>query len=519
MLAASFCCPACLLMRILLIYSNQSREMEPAAPVGLSYVASATAAAGHEIKLLDLAFEADTHNALARAIAAFKPELVGVSVRNIDNVISQRYVSPLQEIQAQIEVIRQHARLPDGRAVPISLGGPAISILAEQALDVFGADYAIIGEGEVAFPALVEAIQGQGDFSTISGLCYRVDGTLHRNPTVLLKSFSDSRMEDWVNWKPYQRGGGAWPIQTKRGCPMSCSYCAYPQVEGRRCRRREAGEVVDEIERVQRKSGARTFEFVDSTFNVPASHAIEICEEIIRRRIKANFTVMGLNPRDVPPELFPIMKRAGFNSMLISAEAACDPMLKSLSKGYTMREVERCREYAATSGITSSWFFMLGGPGETMETCEESIRYAETKLVGKQFLSIFFTGIRILPGTRLAEQAVDNGYLAADTDLSEGHFYISPEIDEKKVIARITRAHLRNACIVHASDGAITPALRRIYAGLDMLGVPGPYWRLLPNLLMFPPLRHFRNKYDPSLEEARQQAAAEALAGAGAGSQ
>jgi radical SAM superfamily enzyme YgiQ (UPF0313 family) len=302
-------------------------------------------------------------------------------------------------------------------------------------------------------------------------------------------------MQQWIAWKPYRRGGGTWPIQTKRGCPMGCIYCTYPLIEGRRCRLRAPGEVVDEIEQVLRDVRPRTLEFVDSTFNVPASHAMGICEEIIRRGVKASFTAMGLNPRDVPAELFPLMKRAGFNSMMITAEAGCDSMLKNLGKGFTMREVDSCLELAAASGLKSMWFFMLGGPGETMATCEETVRYAETRLSGRQFLSVFFTGIRILPGTALARLAVEGGYIYPETDFSEGVFFLSPEINERRVIDRIDQATVRNPCIVHAADGNASKQQQILYSALSALGVAPPYWRYIPEMLSFPPLKYLRDRY------------------------
>ena len=488
-------------MRTLLIYSNQSRELVPAPPVGLSYVATATRAAGHEVKLLDLAFAKDMNAELAAAIDAFKPEVVGLSVRNIDNVIQQRFDSPLKALLEQVAVIRAHAKKPDGSPVPLVLGGPAISILAERALTVFGADYAIVGEGETAFPKLLEALSTGEAPSGVSGLCHAPGGQSARNRTQLLPCFAHSGMENWVAWSRYQRGGGTWPIQTKRGCPMGCVYCAYPLVEGKRSRAREPGEVVDEIERVLKEVKPRTFEFVDSTFNIPASHAIAICEEIIRRKVKSNFTAMGVNPRDVPPELFPLMKRAGFNSMMITAEAGNDAMLENLGKGFTMREVNACYESAKASGIKSMWFFMLGGPGETMETCEESIRYVEEKLTGRQFLTVFFSGIRILPDTALARIAVERNYIPAGTDFAQGVFYMSPQISEKAVLDRINEAIRRNSSIVHAAEGGTTRMQRRMYAALHAMGVAPPYWRFLPEMLGFPPLRYLRGKY-PSVVAA-----------------
>lgn len=491
-------------MRILLIYSNQSRELVAAPPVGVSYVATATHAAGHEVKLLDLAFAGNLLDELAAGITQFKPDLVGLSIRNIDNVISQRFDSPLSSLLEQVAVIRANARDPEGKQVPLVLGGPAISILAERALSVFGADYAIVGEGETAFPMLLDAIEKGIPPSGIPGLCYNQQGQPVRNTTSLLTAFAHSGMQHWISWKPYQRTGGTWPIQTKRGCPMSCIYCAYPLIEGKHSRQREAGDVVDEIEQVLRDVRPHTFEFVDSTFNVPAAHAIAICEELIRRGVKANFTAMGVNPRDVPKELFPLMKRAGFNSMMITPEAGCATMLKNYAKGFTMQEVESCVDLAAASGLKSMWFFMLGGPGETMATCEETIRFAETRLTGRQFLSVFFTGIRILPDTALARHAVKGGYISPDIDFSEGIFYLSPEIDEQQVITRINQAIVRNPCIVHAADGNTSKQQSFLYDVLKTLHVAPPYWRFISDMLMFPPLRYLRN-LDPSQTKASPQ--------------
>jgi radical SAM superfamily enzyme YgiQ (UPF0313 family) len=485
-------------MRILLIYSNQSREIEPAAPVGLSYVASATAAAGHEVRLLDLAFAQDLIGELTAAIRAFRPEVVGLSIRNIDNVISQRLVSPLAELQAQVAHIRQEARTPSGQPVPLVLGGPAISILAERALSLFGADFAVVGEGEVALPALLQALECGDDFSRIAGLCYRDNGVERRNATVQLDGFGGSGMQGFVNWQSYQHCGGTWPVQSKRGCGMRCSYCTYPLIEGRKLRLRPPGEVVDEIERVLREAGPsrpRTFEFVDSTFNTPASHAIEICEEIMRRRVKAHFTAMGVNPRDVPPELFPTMKRAGFNSMLVSPEAGNDAMLRSLNKGYTVEEVKACADRARSSGLTSLWCFMLGAPGETAQTVDETLRFAETQLKGRMFLSVIFIGIRMLPGTDLVRQAIEEGFITPETDLTAGVFYRSPLISEQAMIERVTQGIARNPSIVHAADGAVTDRQRRVFAWFDRLGIAAPYWRFLPAYLRFPPLHYLRVRY------------------------
>ena len=227
---------------------------------------------------------------------------------------------------------------------------------------------------------------------------------------------------------------------------------------------------------------------------------MEICEEIIRRKVKANFTAMGLNPRDVPAELLPLMKRAGFNSVMITPEAGCETMLENYCKGFTMAEVETTLERVKASGLKSMWLFMLGGPGETMATCAESIRFAQERLPGRRFLSVFFTGIRILPDTLLARQAIERGYLEADADLAEAAFYLSPDVNEQKVIDLVNAAIVKNPCIVHAAEGGVSNQQKVLYRVLHALGVAAPYWRFLPEMLSFPPL-HFLRSRNPMLTE------------------
>jgi hypothetical protein len=247
---------------------------------------------------------------------------------------------------------------------------------------------------------------------------------------------------------------------------MRCSYCAYPLIEGRRGRQRAPADVVDEIERVLRatevegRTRPRTFEFVDSTFNIPSAHAVAICEEVIRRGVRTNFTAMGLNPRDVPPELLPLMKRAGFNSVMITPEAGCAAMLENYRKGFTLADVEATLERVRASGLTSMWFFMLGAPGETMATCAETIGFARDRLVGRRFLSVFFTGIRILPATEVASQALASGYLRAGADLAEARFFASPAIDEQQVIDLIDTAIVRIRASSMRREGGATNTQR-----------------------------------------------------------
>lgn len=473
-------------LRVLLVYSNRTRILEPTPPIGLSYVATATRAAGHEVRFADLMVSGDPHGDLRRALREFKPDVVGISVRNIDNVVAQRVSWHLDELDALLATVRANS------PARIVLGGPATSILGPVALERIDADFAIVGEGEVAFPELLAALAGRRTFDGISGLCHRDNGRIQSNPPVRRETFGSSGMGDWIDWRAYERGGGTWAIHTKRGCPLQCLYCNYPVMEGHHLRQRSAAEVVDEIEEVLATVGPRTFEFTDSTFNVPESHARGICEEVIRRKLRVNLSAVGINPLTVSRELFTLMKRAGFISLVISPDSASPAMLGHLRKGFTVEQVRNTARWARESGIRCTWFFLFGGPGETNATAEETVSFVEEHLNWKRFLTVMMTGVRILPGTDLARHAVATGYIAADRDLCDPMFYFSKELDEAWLLGRINLAIGRCPTIVHGAEENGSAAERWFNRALYWMGVAPPYYRLLPMFLRLPPLPALR---------------------------
>ncbi len=473
-------------MRVMLVYSNRTRILEPVPPIGLSYVATATRRAGHEVRFVDLMVSRGHVEELHRALAEFKPDVVGISVRNIDNVVPQRISWQLGEVGSLIETVRQES------SARVVLGGPAISILKANALERFPADFAVVGEGEIVFPELLSAIENGKGYAEIDGLCYREGDEIVFNEPERQAGFGSSGMGDWINWRAYERAGGTWAIHTKRGCPLHCIFCNYSAMEGHALRRREPGDIVDEIEHVQRTVGPRTFEFTDSTFNIPPEHAVEICEEILRRGVKANFSAVGMNPLGMTEELLALMKRVGFISILISPDAANEKMLTNLKKGFTMEHVRRSERLARESGIRTTWFFLLGGPGETQETVEETVSFVEEHLHWKKCMTIFMTGIRVFPGTALAAHARGQGLLPDDCDLVQPTFYFSPEVDEQWVLDRINRAIARCPAIAHGAEESGSPVERVFYGALHWLGVAPPYWRFLSTFLSIPPLPALR---------------------------
>lgn len=473
-------------MRVLLINANRARELLAVPPVGLAYVAEAAREAGHEVEVLDLMTSGRPERAVTEAVARSQPRVVGVSVRNLDNVAHQDLTFYLDEVSTLIE------RLRAATAAPIVLGGAAVSVLGGRVLNHLGADYAVVGEGEDAFVDLLRVIEKGGDPAAVPNLCFRTAAGIAETPRAPCRVLGPSGLERWVRWGPYGRFGATWPVQTKRGCPLGCRYCAYHAVEGRRSRRRDPREVVDEIERVARTVGPRAFEIVDSAFNVPLDAALAVCEEIARRGLGVQLTTASVNPGMVSAELLALMRRAGFNSLMLSPDAASEVTLDALGKGFGVAEVSRAAALVRESGLRSGWFFMLGGPGETTATADETMRFVERELAWPRCLVIVTSGIRVLPGTDLARLAVDQGVLAPDDDLVRPRFYFSPEVEEALLLQRVDRTIARNPGVVHTAEQGRSLLSDVRDLSLYLAGLAPPYWRFFPELLRSWPMRQLR---------------------------
>ncbi len=475
--------------RVLLVNANRARELLPPPPVGLAYVASAAAGAGHHVSFVDLLTASDPRRALVRALGRDAPTVVGVSVRNLDNAIRQDPRSQVSWAREVVALIRERSD------ATIVLGGPAVSLLGAGSLTSIGGDAAVVGDGEVVFPRLLDTLGGGGDPAAVPGVITVKDATGESAPIAAPETFGPSGMERWVRWAPYERRGATWSIQTKRGCPLHCSYCAYAAIEGRRIRLRDPEDVAEEMARVAAAVGPRTFEFVDSTFNLPTDHAAAVCEAVVARRPGAAITAEGINVGTLTPELLGLMRAAGFNSIMLSPESADDDVLAGLRKGFSTAEVTRAAEMVRKSGITSLWFFLLGAPGETRASVDRTLRFIERELAWSGCLVVVTTGVRVLPNTEVERRAQEEGLLRPGYDRSEPTFYLAPGVGERWLLSRVADTIDRAPNVVHAAEQD-PPVLQR--AGervLHLLGVAPPYWRLTPRILAWPPVHRYRTRH------------------------
>ncbi len=412
-------------MKVLLISANTETMNLLALPLGAASVAAAVRGAGHDVRLLDLLLQADPQSAIRDAIADFRPDVIGVSVRNIDDQDMARPQFLLGPVREVIAACRSAS------GAPIVLGGAGYSIFPESALVYLGADMGIPGEGEALFPALLECMRSEAPLSDLPGVCVpgRAVGRGRFAPRLDALPLPEPAL--WI--PPAGRRRDLWvPVQSRRGCPLDCTYCSTSLIEGRGIRRRSSERVVRWLAEL-REAGARNFTFVDNTFNVPPAYAKELCRGMIQARLDLNLWCI-IYPKWVDAELVELMRGAGCRQISFGFESGSDAILQGLNKRFDAEEVRDIAKLFAEAGIERRGFLLLGGPGETRDTVEESLAFADS--LGLEGLKIT-AGLRIYPRTPLAATALAEGLIRPGDDLLSPRFYLAPGLGDW-LPARIT---------------------------------------------------------------------------------
>ena len=407
-------------MRVLLISSNTETINMPVYPAGLYCVALALAREDHTVEILDLLESKSPEQDVAETIRKFSPGVIGISVRNIDN-------QDMEDTRFLLEPVREVVRIcKQTTEAPVVLGGAGYSMYPESALEYLGADMGIAGEGENAFTRLVHCLENGLDANGIPGLYRAASGwTGVENRISDLDTFplpDPSSISGTIRDADSIR----LPYQTRRGCPMDCSYCSTGNIEGRRLRKRSIPDITANLA-LWEKAGVRHFFFADNTFNLPPTYAKALCRAIIAAKLNIRWRCI-IYPKHVDEELAGLMAGAGCTEVSLGFESASPKVLNALNKKFGPSDIEQASANLAAAGITRMGFLLLGGPGETLDTVEESLAFADKLDLDMLKLTL---GIRIYPDTALARQAVKEGIIRPDDNLLFPRFYLSEQLKDR----------------------------------------------------------------------------------------
>ncbi|PLY00940.1 MAG: B12-binding domain-containing radical SAM protein [Desulfuromonas sp.] len=404
--------------RVFFISSNVTIDPYPVYPLGMAVVSGAVKRAGHEVEQYDCLVDGDDIDTLRTRLEAFAPDLISISLRNIDNVDSFSgenawYLARVKQLVADLRGIC---------TAPVVVGGPALTILPHEIAAYLEVDHAIVGEGEMALPQLIADLAAGKAHPQVIERTVLLPGNDFSSPMF------DERLAPF-----YMEHSGMLNLQTKRGCPYRCSYCSYPHLEGRQFRRRDPEKVVGELKQLREQHGVERVFFTDSVFNDPQGKYLELCEEMIRCDVGIEWSAY-FRPQGFGREELKLMKRAGLYALELGPDAASDRTLAGLDKKLTFDEVVAVNDACLEERLAAAHFVIFGGPEETDDTLAEGLDNMERLGASVVF---GFSGIRIHPDAPLHQRAIDDGIISAETSLLKPIYYFSPLIDREKMEATI----------------------------------------------------------------------------------
>ena len=267
------------------------------------------------------------------------------------------------------------------------LGNIHPTIFAEEVLKEGLADIVVRGEGEISMLETVLVLQKKGDLSTVMGISFRDHGVVTHNP--------DRPLIDDLDTLPYP----AWnlfeleyykytpqalinneigmPILGSRGCPYRCIFCAQDKVY-RNVRLRKNEEIVKELEYMYNKYNAKYFGFLDACFPLSIELGIDFCHLLIKSGLNKKIRWCTETRVDlVNEDLLIEMKKAGVHLMMFGLESGNQQVLDRANKGTTLDQARKAIKITKKLKIYTLGLFILGLPGETRSTCEDTIRFAK----------------------------------------------------------------------------------------------------------------------------------------------
>ncbi len=357
--------------------------------LGIAYLAAVSEARGDAVRVYDGDVE---DMPLDKAVRDFEPDLVGITANT----------TQIKGAWRDADIIKQW------RDVPVVLGGPHPSVLPDESLARGSIDGVVRGEGEETWRELGDVLAAHWRRGTpyrsaesglwpedgsplerVAGLSYRrPDGRIVHNPnrppisdlsSIPLPAYHLLKMDRYTNLQPTldQVQGFSLPIMTSRGCPYRCTYCA--QIMDRRWRMRSPQDVVREWEWLVREQGAGEIGVLDDSFNIDRQRVLDICDLLIERKLNHVPWIMinGIRANLADEETLGRMKAAGCIRTAFGVESGNQAILDSvIKKRLTLDQVRRAFAAARAVGMETIGFFIIGMPGETEQTMEDTIRFA-----------------------------------------------------------------------------------------------------------------------------------------------
>jgi len=397
-------------LNILLINPNRIKPAIP--PIGLDYLYDSLKELSYKITFFD--FSLQRPGTFNRVIQEQKFDVVGISIRNIDDVNifrKKEFISPLKKM---VNSIRRASE------AKIILGGVGFSLLSHEIMQETGSDFGIIGDGEFTFPDLLKHLNCPEKVPNVLFKSNDCNSSIiqTKSKNVPMNKFP-AYSRSLVNYKNYRLKNSVCNIQTKRGCNHRCIYCPEPQLSGNQIRVRQPEAIIEELSILSSYGVNDKIFFVDSEFNVDQEHAYQVCNEIAKRNIKINWSC-SMMPQNVTRDLIHEMKKAGCYMIVWSIDTASEKMIQNLHKNFDLSDIFKVSQYCDEMSLPCCYSLLFGGPGEDRDTINES--YNNISKTKAAFIAVG-AGIRIYPRTQLYQLALMENEVTKTTSMLYPVYY------------------------------------------------------------------------------------------------
>ncbi len=347
------------------------KEVTNNAPsLGLLYLAAEIRLHGYEPQVIESNIKNLSVHDVVEKVVESNPAYVGITLFTVGVINSSKIAKALKE------------RLP---GLVIIIGGPHVSSMGRETMQRYPQfDYAIVGEGEKSLVALLETIEHKGSPGSVPELIYRRYGFVHQSAGGVVNRDLDrlplpawDLLPDFPNaYKAaiydFPRGPVA-TIAASRGCPFHCKFCDTSTF-GDRVRYYSPVKVVEMMQHLRHRYGIRHIMFVDDLFLASRNRAVEFCELLINEKLDMTWSCTS-RVDTVHEDVLKLMKRAGCWEISFGLESGSQWLLGKMQKSAKIEDSEKAVRLTAAVGIRTKGLFMLGYPGESIATINETKRF------------------------------------------------------------------------------------------------------------------------------------------------
>ncbi|WAC06787.1 MAG: radical SAM protein [Thermodesulfobacteriota bacterium] len=436
--------------------------------MGLGYIAAVLEKI-HEVFIIDVLAEGLTLETFAERISVLAPEIVGITS---DTISFQRAIDMAQKIkEIKNDII-------------VVIGGAHTNAFIDYPLQYNCFDVAVYGEGERTIVELLEKISEGLSFETVKGIAFRQDGrTVVNSPRELIEDLNSLPFpaRHLFSMSKYNLGSGSmldvlpvFTVNTSRGCPYRCRFCSNNKAFGKKYRSRNAQNVVDEIEMLQRDYGAKGIYFREDLFTLQSQRVIEICKEIRRRKIEVKWEC-ECRVNTVSEKMLLSMKESGCEVVWFGVESGSQRVLNYIQKDITLDQVRKAFELCSKIGLRAGASFLIGLPGETLEDIEQTVSFASELKPRLEFAWFnIYVGLPISPlyehvrKNRLYSKDIGHGILIIQTaEFDRSMLESLQKRANRKVNFWKHRKKLIRRAICEIRNGTINR--RKIFKGINQL--------------------------------------------------